>query len=162
MNFYLSCPIKASHSGPVPGKIVSPACQMPPSSHPAEAHPVLIRCRDQPGRCTVGEIDDVAVFNYFYLCFWHWFRTFFPCLVCEKPITMSTIYRPNFQSVSLTELLIICVFRDTTLKESFLREQCTAKKDSLRNLLAQIANIVFELFGVLCRKTQQLMSSHTL
>ena len=32
---------------------------------------MLNQSRDQPGRHTVGEIDDVAVFNYFYLCFWH-------------------------------------------------------------------------------------------
>lgn len=36
-----------------------------------EARPVLIQFRYQPGRRSVGEIDDVAVFNYFYLCIWH-------------------------------------------------------------------------------------------
>lgn len=81
----LSCPIKASCSGSMPGKIVAQ-----PASHPAtpaSRSPPGVNSLQRPAwqaHCWV--IDDVAVFNYFYLCFWHRdvFELFFPLNLSKK------------------------------------------------------------------------------
>lgn len=56
---------------------------------------MFIQCRD-----VVGEIDDVAVFNYFYLCFWHWdvFGSFFFQLVKDLQ-TQTLLFLPRYSVI---------------------------------------------------------------
>lgn len=56
---------------------------------------------------------------------------------------------------------MICVLGNAPLKGKLPQNILNNRKDSLSDLVVQIGDAILEPFGVLCRKSQQLMSSHT-